>query len=247
MKDSRVHDEFKEQIQEARALYIRQKYDAPELDMDKLKSVYKTSRKKTIKRMIGMAAMLTIILICGMSMGVWISGDGAYGGQQFIEKCLTVIEPEEEKSEIQPGVDYEKVIENEDEVDAALDELDVAHKPGYIPSDCEFDNVTIVYDSDAYGTAENPSPWAQVTYYYNRGDNVFFVGFDYYQYEGVDVTVVGKLYKSPVTGQEMYIAEYEDTGEFSVIACHETYDCCVMGLGDVEEGIKTMESIYQYK
>ena len=247
MKDSKVHDEFKEQIQEAREFYIRQNYDAPELDLDKLKSVYKTSRKKTRKRMVGMVAMLTIILICGMSMGVWISGDGAYGGQQFIEKCLTVIAPEEENNEIQPGVDYEKIIENEDEVDAALDQLDVAHKPGYIPYDCEFDNVRIVYDSDAYGTAENPSPWTALEYYYTRGGNPFYVSFYYWQNASTDVTVVGKLYKSPVTGQEMYIDEIEETGEFSVIAIYDTYDCSVMGLGDIKEGIKTMESIYRYK
>lgn len=208
---------------------------------------YMASQNKGFLHTLMIAVIIIAILIFGMFLGVWISGGGAYGGQRIVDKCLSVLDSGKESDELVPGPDYEKVIENEDEIDAALNELDIAHKPGYIPEDCVFDNATIIYDSDAFGTAENPSAWAQITYYYNRGNDVYYVGFDYYQNPTGSTNVVGKLYRSPVTGQEMYIDEIEEEGQFSVISIFDTFDCCVMGSGTVEEGIRSMESIYQYK
>lgn len=193
------------------------------------------------------AILIVIVLILGMILGVWITSDGVYGGETFLNRCINVIMPEEDTTDGTLDTNYEITIENENEVDAALDKLEVAHKPGYIPSDCEFDCVTILYDEDCFGTAADPSPYTAVVYYYNRGDDVYYVSFDYYQSESVSTNVVGRLYKSPKTGQEMYIAEFEEEGQFSVISINDTYDCCVMGRGTVEDGIKTMESIYQYK
>lgn len=240
MSKSKVHDEFNIKMQEARQLYIRQNYDVPELDMERLKHVYKDSRRKTSRYTLKIAAMLAVVLLCGMSIGVWINGDGAYGGQNIINKCLTIVAPDDNTSVISEDdtESSERIIEDESEADAALGKLVLAHKPGYLPDGYAFEHLSIVelYDPDE----------TLVEFSYKKGAIPLFVSFHYYEYANQDITVVGRLYTSPVTGQDMYIDEIEDTGEYTVIAVTDKYDCCVTGIGNVEEGVKIMESVFQY-
>lgn len=235
-----MHDEFNIKMQQARLLYVKQNYNVPELDMEKLEHVYKTSRKRNSRHVMRMAAMLAIVLLCGMSIGVWISGDGAYGGQNIINKCLNVIAPENSEILISDDMDISEVaIEDESLVDTELNKLADAHKPGYVPEGYTFEQMKVQDIDDLDETF--------IQYCYKKGEIPLFISFYYYRYENQDITVVGKLYKSPVTGQNMYIDEIEDTGEYTVIAVFDSYDCHVTGIGSVEEGIKVMENIYQYR
>lgn len=233
-KPEDVSRSFNQAMQEAGELYVREHYKAPELDADLLKK-FKQKRKKNIyKRTMQIAALFMVIIVGGVSIGIWTNADGAYGGKKFIRKYVNVFSPLDiEQEVIEDGRLVETaVITDEKKIKDAQDFAEQLYMLEYIPDGYSFVSLKISKDDDFIGQ----------DYLYRKGKKEFMVSANINK-SGVDanLTVSGKVHKSPVTGEEMYVDTYEG-GEYSVARIGDDVDCFVGGTGDVEEGIKILEN-----
>ena len=202
-----------------------------------IKNTLKKKRRSATNKLIKSVAVVMLILVTGVVSSIWFQIDGVYGGKQLISKCIDIVTPLEIEEEINDEGDITKIItiNEEDDIVLAKEQLGSFKVAQYVPDGYEFDYLTI----------RDSLERTRLEYTYDRDGKLLLVIFEY-EKGTPDIMVVGELYKSPKTGQEMYIDTIEETGEYSVIEITDTYDCYVMGTGDANEGIKIVESINDF-
>lgn len=229
---------FNQAIQEASELYVREHYKAPELDPALLKKIKKSRKKSVYKRIVQIAAIFMVVAV-GVSAGIWANADGAYGGKKIINKWVNIISPLDiEQKTAEDGSILETVtITDEKKIEDAGDFAEQLYMPEYIPSGYSFETLKIEKDAD----------YIYQDYQYKKGKEYLTVSANINR-TGVDtgLTVTGELYKSPVTGDDLYVAAYEGD-EYSVARIGDKVDCLVGGIGDIKEGIKVMEGFKEMK
>ena len=228
-----ISREFNKAMQEASELYVRKYYKAPDMDPELLKAIKRKLHRNVYRRMVKIAAIFMVIIIGGVSVGIWTNADGAYGGERFISKCVSVLSPLDVKQEtMEDGGLMETVtITDEKKIETAQSFAEYLYVPGYIPKGHTFERLKIYKDED-FITQE---------YTYRKNKEKLVISADINR-TGVDTDTMvrGKLYKSPVTGEKMYVATYEK-GEYSVARITDDANCYIGGTGNVKEGVKVME------
>ena len=232
----KIDYEFSQMMQDASLLYQEQCLKENEIDKAFISAQIKARKKQKVKRLLTSAAAVVLILVTGITVNVWLQTDGVYGGKQFIKKCVTLISPLDYEEEINEdgNVSTTVSITNEEHLDAAKEYFEPLRIPKYIPDGYVFQQLTIREDSTM----------TTVEYIYNNGDTPLLIAFMYSEIdEEEEIVVTGDVYQSPVSGKKLYVSENPSTQEYSVIEITKTYECVVSGIGELEEGIRIMESI----
>ena len=229
-----VDKDFLELMQEASFLYEQENLKCGDVDEVFIRQLLKRKKQANIKKALRSVAVITLVLITGVSVSVWTQVDGVYGGKQFVEKCISLISPINSEEEINEDGDVTNVITITDEADLSLAKrtFEKLKHATYIPEGYVFDSLKIQKGTD----------FETVEYRYVKGEQSLLIVFQYEE-EMSEIMVVGEIYKSPQSGKQFYIDEIEETKEYSIIDVTETYECIVMGIGDKQEGIKVIESI----
>ncbi len=238
-KDFDINKEFSRQMQEAAYVYSKEKYRMTPEDDAFIKRLVSDRRKSTRRKVMKVVAVVMLTVTAGVSSVLWMNDDGVYGVRRVMDKCISVISDLDIAEEVDDDGLVTQVItvSNENDIAKLKKYVDHVHGPSYIPGDYVFDTLTArkCYDS------------VTLTYVYKEqgSDNEILFFVTYYDYDP-DFVVRGDLYKSDKTGQEMYVEEVKDTGEFIATEVTDTYSCTAAGKGKRITGIRMVESIREY-
>ena len=61
-------------------------FTVPDMGEELRQKIRQKERRIRYKRIGRLAAMFAIVLLTGMSFGIWMNADGVYGGKQFSKK-----------------------------------------------------------------------------------------------------------------------------------------------------------------
>lgn len=231
-----TNENFNKMMQDASDIYARKKYDDV-VDEIFLKELIERKRMSRKNHILKCASIVMIILLTGVSAGIWFNAEGAYGGKTVLQKYVSVMDPLEIKEEVDEdgNVTVSAVVDNEKDIKKIAGYFENLMIAEYVPPAYKFKNLSLSE------VGENTT----IEYIYEKGKDSLIISFDYYNHEP-EIMVTGKPYSSPKTGQLLYINEIDGTDEYSVIEIKDEYDCVVTGIGNVKEGIKIIESIKQY-
>lgn len=233
----KIDYEFSQMMQEASLLYQEQCLKEHDIDREFIYEKIRDRKRQRVNRFLTSAAAVVLILVTGITVNVWFQADGAYGGKQFIKRCVTIISPLDYDEKIDEDGQKTTIISIDEEkhLDDAEEYFDGLKAARYIPKGYSFKQLTI---------QENPTS-SFVEYVYNHDTDVALVIAFFYSddSEDEDTVVMGELYLSPTSGKELYISENTATNEYCVIELTENYDCIVSGKGELKEGIRIIESI----
>ena len=93
IENDKIHQEFCRKMQEANEQYVRMNFTVPDMGEELRQKIRQKERRIRYKRIGRLAAMFTIVLLTGMSFGIWMNADGVYGGKQFSQKVIRLISP----------------------------------------------------------------------------------------------------------------------------------------------------------
>ena len=236
MKDLDISKEFNKKMQEAAYLYLTKNYKTPSTKDRFIKNLLSHHRKKCIKHAIRTAAIIALILLTGVTSMIWSDNDDVYGGKRIINKGISIMSPLNIEEEIDDDGNVSQVITayNENDIKALQKHVNEIRKPAYIPEGYSFEKLTARKYSDV----------TNLEYLYGNTDSkeLIVIVMTYYSYDP-EITVLGKVYTSDKTGQQMYVAELPDTNEFVITIAEKRYSCSVSGKGNKDTGIRIMESI----
>lgn len=239
VNDFDINKEFNNKMQEAAYLYSKQKYEkifADDIFIKKLASYNRRRKRNCIMRTV---AVIMVVILTGTSSMIWFNNDGVYGGKRVLDKCISAISPLETEEEVDDDGNVFQVIiiQNESDIEELKKYVDEVRGPEYIPDGYSFEKLTVRRHSDLI----------DFEYLYSNVEekNIIIVSFKYYKYDP-EIMVLGEKYLSMETGQEMYVAELSDSGEFVVTEITDKYSCIISGKGDENIGIRMMESIQKY-
>lgn len=234
----KIDHEFSQMMQKASLTYQEECLKDNEIDRDFISNQIKYKKRQHMKRILTSAAAVVLVLVTGITVNVWCQADGVYGGKRFVDKCVTLISPLNYDEEVNEDGQVTTVvsINKEEHLDAAEEFFDALKIAKYIPKGYSFEQLTIwEYTEPA------------VEYIYTDGENPLVIAFYYSDgNEDEDIVITGELYRSVASGKKMYINENTATNEYTVIEITKNYECIVMGNGELEEGIRVMESIGDY-
>lgn len=233
--DELLTRKFNKTMQEAGELYARKRDDAPEFDHDFLKTLKQNKRRRRYKRAVQAVAMFMVILTGGLSFGIWMNADGAYGGRRLVHKYVNIIEPFNiEYRQSKDGHTIESaIITDESQIKDAKEFAEILYVPHYIPEEYQFRSLTIEKDAD----------YIVLDYLYvDENKEKLLITFKYCE-AGLDsdVTLLGESYKSSATGETLY-ATKDTTNMYCVSMVGEKQECFITGIGDAETGIKIIEN-----
>ncbi len=232
----KIDYEFSQMMQEASLLYQEQCLKEHDIDREFIYEKIRDRKRQRVKRFLTSAAAVVLILVTGITVNVWFQADGAYGGKQFVKRCVTIISPLDYDEKIDEDGQKTTIIsiDKEEHLDAAQEYFDGLKAARYIPKGYSFKQLTIQeYASSSF-----------VEYVYDNKNTPLVITFFYSDdSEEEDSVVMGELYLSPTSGKELYISENTATNEYCVIELTENYDCIVSGKGKLEEGVRIIESI----
>lgn len=234
----KIDYEFSQMMQKASLTYQKECLKDNEIDRAFISNQIKHKKRQSMKRIFTSVAAVILILVTGITVNVWCQTDGAYGGKRFVDKCVTLISPLNYDEEVNEDGQITTVvsINKEEHLDAAEEYFGVLKIAKYIPEGYTFQQLTIWSYSQPvveyiYTDGKNP---LVITFYYSDGN------------EEEDIVITGELYRSVASGKKMYINENTVTNEYTVIEITKNYECIVTGNGELEEGIRVMESIGDY-
>lgn len=240
-KDFDIDKEFSRQMQDAAYVYSKEKYRMTPEDDAFIKRLVSDRRKSTRRKVMKVVAVVMLTVTAGVSSVLWMNDDGVYGGRHVMDKCISVISAIDIAEEVDDDGLVTQVItvSNENDIAKLKKYVDHVHGPSYIPGDYVFDTLKAYVTSD--------STILEYTYIdpEQGHDNEILFFVTYYGYDP-DFVVRGDLYKSDKTGQEMYVDEVKDTGEFIATEVTDTYSCTAAGKGKRITGIRMVESIREY-
>lgn len=226
-----------EQLQEASLIYEYKNLADTSIGVDFVHGLIKKQKKKRQMKALKSVAVIAVVLITGLFANIWMQADGVYGGKRFVEKCINIISPLDISEEINEFGERTTIITvtEEKNLSAAKEQFEDLRIPTYVPEGFTFDILTI----------RKGNTHSSVEYVYKKDTELLVIAFEYNSTDS-EIMIVGDLYKSPVTGQEMYVDEIKKSNEFSVIEITDSYDCIVLGTGSKDIGIKIIENIKEY-
>lgn len=234
-----VNKEFSNKMQEAAYLYAKQKYENEDVSKAFISELTGNNKKRYRNHLMRTAAILTLVVLTGMSSVIWFNDDGAYGGKRVLSKCISIISLLDMETEVDDDGNVAQIIKISKESDIKELKKHIKEVRGveYIPDNYSFESLTVRKYSD--------STFLEYMYTNPVDKSIILVFFDYYDYD-TDMMVMGELFTSEKTGQTMYVAELPETDEFIVTEITDTYDCVISGKGDKDIGIRMMESVKKY-
>ena len=234
----KIEHEFSQMMQKASLTYQEECLKDNEIDREFISNQIKYKKRKSMKRIFTSAAAVVLILVTGITVNVWCQADGVYGGKRFVDKCVTLISPLNYDEEVNEDGQVTTVvsIDKEELLDAAEEYFGALKIAKYIPDGYTFEQLTIWSYSEPV-----------VEYIYTDGKNPLVIAF-YYSDGNVDedIVIIGEQYRSIVSGKNLYVNENTAANEYTVMEIAKNYECIVTGNGELEEGIRVMESIGDY-
>lgn len=233
IKNAKVDKNFSKLMKDASIVYQESLYEDKEA-REFIHKFIKEKNNKASMRILRSVAIIMVVILSVISMSIWCQVDDAYGGRYLIDKCVNYISPLNRTEEINENGDSinSTIIYSENDLELAKKKFANLKTINYIPIEYEFDSLVIKEGNDYF--------YYKFTYY--NKEIPLIISFRYTK-EPSDIMVVGDLYKSEISGKEMYVDEIKETGEYSVIEITDSYDCLVTGIGDKNIGIKIMDSI----
>lgn len=238
IENDKIHQEFCRKMQETNEQYVRANFTAPEIGQELRQKIRQIERRMRYKRAGRFAAMFTIVLLTGMSFGIWMNADGVYGGKQFSQKVIRLISP----LEIYTTVDEDgnrrqtAIVTDWDDLQNAAELCGKLYIPEYIPDGYYFYQLKICKGEDS----------VQYEYTYEDSEKTpLYIEFNL-DSSDKNILIAGQPYRSPRTGEQMYINEIQETNEFSVVKVTDEYECIINGFGSKNVGVRVMENLREF-
>ncbi|MCQ4636771.1 hypothetical protein NE619_08510 [Anaerovorax odorimutans] len=237
-RNEKLHEELCKKMQEASEQYVRQTYEAPEIDPQLFGRIKQRQKRNTHKKVLRIAALFTVVLLGGISLSVWFNADGAYGGKRLIGKYVHLLSSSSIHEEVDEEGNRSEVMEidNFENMKEAEDLIETLYVPKYIPEGYSFISLKVTKNADE----------EMYTYTYkNSTQGSLYIDYNFDNFDK-DIMIDGEPYTSPRTGEKLYIKKIEETDEYTVVKVADRFECVINGIGDIEEGIRIMENLEKY-